>query len=271
MMRQSTASSSHAHSSYKHDSSSHATPHPVVQPHQAVTGHDTIPAPIERSRSRFKMNGSRRKSKMDLTNERQAGIRVWGEDKWLTLKVDWGGGSYYKNALSLDAKQNSSDGASKRHQWLESWLRPVFELSTLMELLTYRRVCKNWKRSVSSLMTLNLGSFWHIVGRPEFNERMLQLQTLFPNTTCLKLGYCNQITDDALRLILEKSRGQLEILDLFYCFKLTSTGVAHILEFCPNLRHLVLSHCTEVDNRSLEHLRKLKHLKDLEMVSPERG
>lgn len=153
------------------------------------------------------------------------------------------------------------------------WLQMVFSYLTELELSFYQRVCKAWRRHALAeckrRKSLDLASFFWCFD--EFTPSMVKLLHMFPNVSTLRLGYCHQLTDDILHNILNfYSRGGqngIEKLDLFYCYDISSKGVAHIVELCPNLTELTLNFCVGVDNQSIKHLSTLKQLKELHMSS----
>mmetsp|Transcript_12967 Transcript_12967/g.31787 ORF Transcript_12967/g.31787 Transcript_12967/m.31787 type:complete len:419 (+) Transcript_12967:400-1656(+) len=225
-------------------------------------------SPIEILSSSTKRKSGKRKGDRDKEKtEGRTTVRVnWGPERWSTLRVDWGGKSY-RNAVSKNVKDK------RQHRWLGSWLVQLFKHLTLMELLYCQQVCRNWRRNVDKHFrerpVLDFDVFWNLVGRPEYMAPLKKLQSRFKQATTLNLRYCNHLGDEDLKTLLEHlvSRQNLEMIDLFYCFSITSKAIAHAVELCPKLRHVVLNFCVGVDNQSIVYLSNLPDLEVLEMSS----
>lgn len=117
---------------------------------------------------------------------------------------------------------------------------------------------------------LDLEVFWNLVGRSEYMPPLYRLEARFPQATSLNLRYCNQLKDCDLKTLLENHVDSKKILeiDLFYCFSITSQGIAYAVELCPDLRRIVLNFCVGIDNKCIVHLSNLRHLEVIEMVKP---
>jgi len=225
-------------------------------------GHSFHSRTFNQEKSRRKTSGKSRSFSKISRHSGDVAVKIKvGAD---TFRVSWGG---------VDKDLILTSGAPEP-EWIVSWLHSVFEYMTALEVIVYQRVCKNWKKilikNCSRRLDLDLDVFWGVIGTSKNNQHILEMLRLFPKFTSLGLGYCSHLSDNTLKMILTESKRtehKIRKLDLFYCYNITSKGVSYVVEYCPNIRHLVLNFCISIDEESIIHLSKLKHLEKLEMSS----
>lgn len=70
----------------------------------------------------------------------------------------------------------------------------------------------------------------------------------------LLLSHCHQLTDEDIAMITGLIGSALQRLDVSWCLALTDQGTHAILRTCPQLTQLILSHCSQTGDQSVNEL-----------------